>query len=188
MKGLRLAFLFLVLLGAALVYLNHRREHAHDDDSYLQTLEHTLACADWQTYEDPDLGYAMRYPSCFMPAEAEGDSSVRFAYVEQLPLRSIVYITLDVTTEVCRDTLNPYHEMRQRAQDIGGVCLRKSPTEYLMTARLKSRDLKVTAYRLQAKYVLKQRLWFVETLIYPADFAPAMHRLADEVNAWQPFP
>ncbi len=188
MKGLRLAFLFLVLLDAALVYLNHRREHAHDDDSYLQTLEHTLACADWQTYEDPDLGYAMRYPSCFMPAEAEGDSSVRFAYVEQLPLRSIVYITLDVTTEVCRDTLNPYHEMRQRAQDIGGVCLRKSPTEYLMTARLKSRDPKVTAYRLQAKYVLKQRLWFVETLIYPADFAPAMHRLADEVNAWQPFP
>ena len=173
---------------AVLVVVNYWREHRHDDDSYLQSLEHTLACADWVTYEDPDLGYAMRYPSCFMPAEAEGDSSVRFAYVEQLPLRSIVYITLDVTTEVCHDTVDTYREMRQRAKDIGGMCLRKSPTEYLMTARLKSRDPKVTAYRLQAKYVLKQRLWFVETLIFPVDFAPAMHRLVDEVNAWQPFP
>ena len=188
MKSLRFAFLFLVLLVAVLMVVNYWREHRHDDDTYLQELEHRLACADWLTYEDPDLGYAMRYPSCFMPVEAEGDSSVRFAYIEQMPLRSIVYITLDVTTEVCRDTLNPYREMRLLAKDMNGICLRKSPTEYLLTASLQSRNPQVTAYRLQAKYVLRQRLWFIETLIYPEDFAPSMHRLVNEVNAWQPYP
>lgn len=182
------SFLFLLLLVAALIAVNYWRDHWHDDDSYLQTLEHTLQCADWLTYQDPDLGYAMRYPSCFVPAEAEGDSSVRFAYVEQLPLHNIVYITLEARTEVCRDSLNPYREMRLLAKDMGGICLCKSPTEYLLTARLQSRSTHVTAYHLQAKYVLRQRLWFVETLIYPEDFAPSMHRLIDEVNAWKPYP
>jgi len=77
--------------------------------------------------------------------------------------------------------------MRRRAQDIGGVCLRRSPTEYLMTALLKSRDPHVTAYRMQAKYVLRQRIWFVQTLLYPEDFAPAVTRLVHEVEAWEPW-
>ena len=188
MRSLRIAFLIMALMVPVVIVVNHWREHRHDDDTYLQELEHRLACADWVTYQDSSLGYEMRYPSCFVPAESEGEGSVRFAYVEQLPLRSIVYITLEAYTEVCHDTLNPYREMRQRATDIGGVCLRKSPTEYLMTARLISHDPHVSAYRMQAKYVLKQRLWFVETLIYPLDFSPAMHRLVEEVNAWKPFP
>lgn len=50
-----------------------------------------------------------------------------------------------------------------------------------------SRGPQATAYRLQAKYVLKQRLWFVETLVYPEDFAPAVGSLVREVKEWQPF-
>ena len=181
-------FLFLVVLTMGLVLYNHTREHEHDDDTYLEELEHRIQCADWLTHEDRDLGYTMHYPSCFVPTETEDEGRVRFAYVEQLPLRSIVYMTLEVHTEVCRDTLNPYHELRQMARDMGGVCLRKSPTEYLMTAELQSRDPAVTAFRLQAKYVLRQRLWFVESFIYPEDFAPSVHRLVQEVNDWHPFP
>ena len=182
------AFLFLILVLAVAAVLNYRREHRHDDDTYLQQLEHRLACATWQTYDDPTFGYQMRRPSCFLPAEAEGEGSVRFAYVEEMPLRQVQYMTLEVTTEVCRDTLDPYRDMRLRAEQMGGVCLRRSSDEYLMTATLKSRDPRVTAYRMQAKYVLRQRLWFVETLLYPEDFAPAVGRLVREVEAWQPFP
>lgn len=50
-----------------------------------------------------------------------------------------------------------------------------------------SRGPQATAYRLQAKYVLKQWLWFVETLVYPEDFAPAVRSLVREVKEWQPF-
>ena len=187
MKSLRIAFLILVLMVPVVMVVDHWREHLHDGDTYLEELEHRLACADWVTHRDSVLGYEMRYPSCFMPAEAEGEGSVRFAYVEQLPLRNVVYITLETTTEVCSDTLNPYAEMRKRAEKMGGVCLRRSNGEYLLTTRLQSRDPQADAYRMHAKYVLHQRLWFVETLIYPVDFAPAMHRLVDEVYDWRPY-
>ncbi|MBR1787745.1 MAG: hypothetical protein IJ762_00950 [Bacteroidaceae bacterium] len=188
MKSLRITFLCLVLLSVGASLLNYHREHRHDDDTYLQELEHRLQCAEWVDYEDPFFGYAMRRPSCFLPAEAEGEGNVRFVYVEELPLRQVQYMTLDVTTEVCRDTLNPYRDMRRRAEDMDGVCLRQGPNEYLMTATLQSRNRQVTAYRLQAKYVLRQRMWFVETLIYPEDFAPAVGGLVKEVEQWKPFP
>ena len=74
-----------------------------------------------------------------------------------------------------------------KAKEIDGVCLQCSSTEYLLSARLVSRGPQATAYRLQAKYVLKQRLWFVETLVYPEDFAPAVGSLVREVKEWQPF-
>ena len=180
-------FLFLVLVGLGLMVLDYVVDHRHDDDSYLQQLEHTLACSDWVTYDDPTYGYRMRYPSCFVPAEAEGEGSVRLVFVEQLPLRDVQYMTLETGTEVCRDSLNPYREMRRRAKEVDGVCLQCSSTEYLLSARLVSRGPQATAYRLQAKYVLKQRLWFVETLVYPEDFASAVGSLVREVKEWQPF-
>lgn len=184
---MRKAFLLLMILGVGLFVLNHRREHRHDDDTYLQQLEHMLECTDWQVYEDSSYGYAIRYPSCFLPASAEGEVDARFVYVEQMPLREITYISLEASTQVCRDSLNPYRDMQRIAEAVNGVCLRKSDTEFLMTARVKSRDTRITAFRLNAKYVLCQRLWFVETLIYPEDFAPAVQRLVHEVDEWKPF-
>ncbi len=181
------AFLVLIVVGSVIAVFSHRCEHAHDEDTYLEGLEHTLACADWQVHRDPTYGYEMRYPSCFLPAESEGEGTARYAYVEELPLKSICYITLETETLVCRDSLNPYREMRTLAREVGGICLKRSETEYLMSCTLQSRDAKVTAYRLNAKYVLRQKLWFVETLIYPEDFAPAVGRLVEEVNDWQPF-
>lgn len=191
MKTLRRAFLCLVLLTTAVAVIIHRREHRHDDDTYLEQLEHTLACAEWNLYEDSSFGYQMYYPSCFVPYQtgSSEEGAVGYIYVEEVnPLQSVSYMTLEVTTEVCGDTLNPYREMRRMAKDVGGICLCKSPTEYLMTAILKSRDPKVTAYCMDAKYVLRQRIWFVETFIYPVDFKPAVQRIVQKVNDWQPFP
>jgi hypothetical protein len=186
---MRRAFILLVLLIVALAVVDYWRDHQHDEDSYMEQLEHTLACADWRAHDDPTFGYRMRYPSCFVPASTEGEAegTVRFAYVEEMPLRQIAYITLETTTQVCRDSLNPYREMRQMAKDMGGICLRQSDTEYLLSAKLQSRNPHVTAFRMNAKYVLRQKLWFVETLIYPEDFAPSVQRIVKEVNEWTPF-
>jgi len=182
------AVLVLIVVGVLIAVFSHRREHAHDNDTYLEGLEYRLACADWQVHRDATYGYEMRYPSCFIPAESDGDGAARYAYVEELPMQSVCYITLESGTLECKDTLDPYREMRKLSDEMSGVCLKKSDTEYLMSCRLRSRDAKVTAYRLNAKYVLRQKLWFVETLIYPEDFAPALSRLVKEVDEWQPFP
>ena len=190
MKTLRRAFLFVVTLAVVLMVVNHWLEHQHDDDTYLEQLEHTVACAEWNLYEDSAFGYQMYYPSCFMsaPTDSNEEGDVRYVYVEEVnPLRSISYMTLEVTTEVCGDTLNPYREMQRLAKNIGGICLRQSPTEYLLSAQLKSRDPQVTAYQMSAKYVLRQRLWFVETFIYPKDFTPSVQRIVQKVNDWKPF-
>ena len=96
MKSLRITFLCLVLLSVGASLLNYHREHRHDDDTYLQELEHRLQCAEGVDYEDPFFGYAMRRPSCFLPAEAEGEGNVRFVYVEELPLPQVQYMTLEV--------------------------------------------------------------------------------------------
>ena len=191
MRALRRTFLFIVLLAIVLIALNYWHEHRHDNNTYLEQLEHIVACAEWNLHEDSALGYEMYYPSCFLPAQTDSDEegSVRYVYVEEVtPFRSVNYMTLDVTTEVCRDTLNPYREMQRMAENIKGICLQLSPTEYLMTAQLKSNDPRVTAFRMNAKYVLRQRLWFVETFIYPKDFSPAVQRIVQKVNEWQPFP
>ncbi|MBP5514848.1 MAG: hypothetical protein J6Y04_08765 [Bacteroidaceae bacterium] len=191
MKALRRAFLLMVVLSLALVAINHWHEHRHDNNTYLEQLEHIVACAEWNLYKDSALGYEMYYPSCFMPARTDSDEegTVRYVYVEDVtPLRSVNYMTLEVTTEVCGDTLNPYREIRYMAEKMRGICLQLSPTEYLMTAQLKSNDPRVTAFRMNAKYVLRQRLWFVETFIYPKDFSPAVQRIVQKVNDWQPFP
>ncbi len=191
MKSLHKAFLFIVLLGITIALLGHWHEHRNDNDTYLEQLEHTIACAEWNLHEDSAFGYQMYYPSCFMPAQMDSDEegSVRYVYVEEVsPLRSVNYMTLEVTTEVSADTLNPYREVQRMAEKMRGICLQLSPTEYLMTATLKSNDPKVTAFRMNAKYVLRQKLWFVETFIYPKDFSPAVQRIVQKVNEWQPFP
>lgn len=180
-------FLCLVLCLAAFIVFNYRCAHEYDDETYLEQLERKMTCADWQTHYEPTYGYGMRCLSCFRPVENDGEGSLRFAYVEETPLKNIMYITLETATQPCRDSLNPALEVREMAQEMGGVCIRKSDSTYLVTAELKSRDPKVTAYRMNAKYVLHQKLWFIETLIYPEDFAPAVRRLVDEVNRWQPF-
>ena len=191
MKGLRWTFLFMVVLAVALAVMDYRREHQHDDDTYLEQLNHTIACADWNLYEDSAYGYQMHYPSCFIPVQADSDEEgeVRYVYMEEVtPMRSINYMTLEITTEECHDTLNPYRDIQRMAKDIGGICLRQSPTEYILSAELESRNPQVTAYRISAKYVLRQRLWFVETFIYPEDFTPAVQRIVQKVKEWHPFP
>ena len=191
MRTLRRAFLFVVVLAVVLVLISHWHEHRHDNNTYLEHLEHTVACAEWNLHEDSAFGYQVYYPSCFLPAQTDSDEegTVRYVYMEEVtPFRSINYMTLEVTTEVCGDTLHPYREMQRIAESIKGICLQQSPTEYLMTAQLKSNDPRVTAFRMNAKYVLCQRLWFVETFIYPKDFSPAVQRIVQKVNEWQPFP
>ena len=179
-------FLLLVAAIVLLVVVNYRRDHQHDD-TYLEQLDRRLSCADWLNYDDPTYGYQMRYPSCFMPTKAEREGNVRFVYVEEMPLQQIQYMSLEVTTEVCHDTLAPYHDACRIAKEIGAICIRKERDEFLMTGLLKSRDSRVTAYRMQAKYVLRQKLWFVQTFVYPEDFAPVVEHLVREVEDWEPF-
>lgn len=184
---MRKAFLWMLLFMTALVFLDYRLDHRHDNDTYLQQLEHTLSCSDWVNYEDSEYGYTMRYPSCFRPIENSGEGGASFAYMEELPLNNIVYMVLETNTQVCQDSLNPYREMRKMAKEMDGICCRQSDTTFLMTTKIKSRDPKVTAWVMCAKYILHQKLWFVETLIYPEDFAPAVQRVVKEVNDWTPF-
>ena len=92
------AVLVLIVVGVVIAVFSHRREHAHDEDTYLQQLEHMLTCADWLVHHDTTYGYEMRYPSCFMPAESEGEGSTRYIFVEELPLKSICYMSLETPT------------------------------------------------------------------------------------------
>lgn len=92
------AVLVLIVVGVVIAVFSHRREHAHDEDTYLQQLEHKLTCADWLVHHDTTYGYEMRYPSCFMPAESEGEGSTRYIFVEELPLKSICYMSLETPT------------------------------------------------------------------------------------------
>ncbi|MBQ8050364.1 MAG: hypothetical protein IJ197_02150 [Bacteroidaceae bacterium] len=184
------AFLMLIVVAIVATILNHRRDHAHDSDTYLEQLQYRIECATWQTHYDPAYGYAVRYLSCFVPASTEGEpeGTCRFAYVEDVtPLQNVTYIVQEVTTQTCVDTLHPYAEIRRMANEMGAISLRQSDDCYLMSGKLKSRDPRVTAYCFNARYVLRQRLWFVDTIYYPEDFAPVMQRLVDEVNDWQPF-
>ena len=185
---MRRTFFFLLVAAAAVFALTHRRMHQHDDDTYLEYLTNRVECADWQTYDNPDYGYSVRYPSCFIPAAAEEEGTARFAYVEEVtPLQNVTYMMLELSTERCTDSLHPYRDIRSKAESMKAICLKQSDDCYLMTGKMVSRDPKVTAYRFNAKYVLRQRLWFVQTFIYPEDFAPAVRRIVKEVHEWKPF-
>lgn len=184
---MRRAFLFIVLLVVVLAVVDHRRDHAHDDDTYLQQLERRIECATWESHHDSAYNYWVRYPSCFLPTESNGEGNASFVYVEELPFRNVLYMTIDITTQPCLDPQNPYHEIQLIAKEMSGICLQQSDSTYLISTKMESRDPEVTVYQMYAKYVLRQRLWFVETFIYPKDFAPAVQRIVHEVKDWQPF-
>ena len=40
-------------------------------------------------------------------------------------------------------------------------------------------------YRFYAKYVQRQKLWFVQSLSYPASCTRAVSRLIDQIDDWQ---
>ena len=52
MKSLHKAFLFIVLLGITIALLSHWHEHRNDNSTYLEQLEYTIACAEWNLHED----------------------------------------------------------------------------------------------------------------------------------------
>ena len=182
------AFIVITLLLIASVAINYFIDHKDDEKPYLERLKHTFDCADWQTHSDADYGYEMRFLSCFRRDENGERGSVRYVYVEEVsPLQSVCYITQEVHTEVCKDSLCPEAEIRERAKALGGLYLKQSDDSYLMSGMLISNDKYVTAYKYNAKWVLCQHLWFVQTLIYPEDFATAAERIVHEVDEWQPF-
>ena len=182
-------FLVVVLIVVTVVSADYVVSHKDDGQSYLEQLKHTMECADWMSHHNADYGYEMRYLSCFQPEGVGNGDVVRYVYVEEVSaLQSIHYITQEVHAEVRSDSLTPRAEMQKRAKALGGIYLERPDGSFLMSGSLVSDDKYVTAYRYDAKYVLRQQLWFVHVVIYPEDFAPAMERLIEEVNAWEPFP
>ncbi len=179
--------LFLFLLGTAGVVLDYYMRHRNDDNSYLEQLEHTLACADWEIYEDEIFGYEVRYPSCFLRQRTQKEGSCSFGYYEETITDAIPYMTLEVHTEVAKDSANPRREIYKLSQERGAIALQIGEGDFLMSGRLVSKDRHVTAWRYNSHYVLRQRMWFVLTLFYPEDFSPAVKRLTDEVDGWEPF-
>ncbi len=179
--------LLLFVIGTAGFVLDYYVDYRSDDDTYLEQLEHTLACADWKIHVDETYGYEVRYPSCFVQHRIEEEGACSFGYYEQRVTEDIPYITMEAHTEMLVDSTNPKREIYKLSQKIGAIALQKGERDFVMTGRMESKNRYVTSWRFTAHYTLRQRMWFVLVLYYPEDFGAAVGRLTEEVDRWRPW-
>ena len=183
-RGFLAVALFVVIAVGVDYYVSHK----DDDQPYLEQLKHTIECADWQVYRNADYGYEMRHLSCFSQRNVDGVEGMSFVYEEDVSLQErVCYITQEVHTEICKDSLNPDEEIEKRAKQLGAQLQKEADGIYLMSGKRDSLDKRITAYQYNVKFVLRQHIWFVHAVIYPEDFAPSVGRLVEEVKAWKPF-
>lgn len=73
-----------------------------------------------------------------------------------------------------------YFAMEQHATE------RRCGSDYfLLSGPLYINHRPVEGYRFYAKYVQRQKLWFVQSLSYPVSCTRAVSRLIDQIDDWQ---
>lgn len=146
--------------------------------------EQGLNTAEMQIYQDPDLGFMVRYPSFFAiqpDSLDEYKSYVRISYDNE---------RINVVLE-CYVLHNNGQSLKSGMDSLAKVLNatdRKLGSDYfILSGPQYENNSCIDDYSYYSRFVSRGKLWFVYTMVYPNRYRDHLSRLFKEIDEWQVF-
>lgn len=173
--GMRRFFVVLFLLTATLAFFVY--QDTERDRSLSDKLERMMNAAAMDIYREPFYGYTVHYPSFFEKIQGEkGTCKFRYGSMKQVIQTASVSLNLD--------SLTVRQGMERFAAELHATGQCCGSDSFILSGPLHVGDRPIEGYRFHAKYVKRQKLWFVQHLTYPESYSRAVARLIKQIDGW----
>lgn len=167
------------IIGFVSFFISYKKK---EDTSLLAKLEQMMYRTKMDVHCDPFYGYQIHYPAFF---EQVPDSLIhetgycQFYFGKMLKIAQTAFVITNFEGFTVRQGMEHF-AMEQHATE------RRCGSDYfLLSGPLYINHRPVEGYRFYAKYVQRQKLWFVQSLSYPASCTRAVSRLIEQIDDWQ---
>lgn len=153
-----------------------------EDASLPDKLEQMMCCTKMNVHCDPFYGYMVHYPAFFnqVPDSLIHETgSCQFYFGNMLKIAQTAFVVTNL------EGLTVQQGMEHFAMEQHAAEWRCGSDYFLLSGPLYINSRQVEGYRFYAKYVQRQRLWFVQSLSYPASCTRAVSRLIEQIDNWQ---
>lgn len=167
------------LIGIVSFFISYNKK---EDASLPDKLEQMMCRTKMNVHCDPFYGYQIHYPAFF---EQVPDSLIhetgccQFYFGNMLKIAQTAFIVTNLEGFTVRQGMEHF-AVEQHATE------RRYGNDYfILSGPLYINHRPVEGYRFYAKYVQRQKLWFVQSLSYPASCTRAVSRLIEQIDNWQ---
>ena len=178
MKKTPLLFIAVLVILASIDFIWPFTTERTDGDVF----EQGLNTAEMQTYQDPDLGFTVRYPSFFaMQPDSldEHTGHVRFSYDNE-------WATVVLECYALRNYGQSLKSgMDSLAQVLHATDCKLGSDYFILSGPQCENGSRIDGYSYYTKIMVNHKLWFVYTMIYPDDYKDVLTRLFKEIDDWQ---
>ena len=176
----RFMFLAIGIFMGLMIYLSNF--HCVVNLSWPQKIERAMALSPMAEYHDDDYDYTVRYPAFFQRDDDTllDKGTSRFTF-----WRDNMEIVLTAFLEQNPDMLTVEQAVNKYSKSLQATNQRIGTNYFILSGPIHSDTGKMTGRRFYAKFVKHRKFWFVQSLAYPEDCGPALHRLLREIENWQ---
>ena len=144
--------------------------------------EELLNTSEMLTYQDPDFGFRVRYPSFFNIQPDSLDEyigHVRFSFDYEwssFVIESYVMLNHSLSIKV---------EMDSIARLLHATSKKIRNNYFILSGPQYEDGCYIEGYRFYSRFVSHRKLWYVYTMVYPYRYHKHLNRLFNEINTWK---
>jgi hypothetical protein len=146
--------------------------------------EQSLNTAEMLTYQDPDLGFTVKYPSFFTLQPDSLDECtgyVRFSNGNEMSNVVLECYALRSYSQSLKSGMDSLAQVLHATD-------RKLGNDYfILSGPQYENDNRINDYSYYSRFVNRGKLWFVYTMVYPDGYHDHLVRLFKEIDEWQVF-
>lgn len=175
----RFIFLF---LGSIVLVAFFISQHEETETPLPVKLEKAMNVTSMNVYRNEFYGYTVYYPSFFEQVpdsliNETGCCQFRFWNKEEIVQTAFVLLN--------SDSLTLRQGMERFARELHADGWRYGNDYFILSGPLYIAGQAIRGHRFHAKYVQRQKLWFVQYLTYPENCSQAVARLIRLIDGWQ---
>ena len=183
MKNTALLFVVALVIMASIDFIWPFTKKRSDGDVF----EQGLNTAEMLTYEDPDLGFMVRYPSFFAiqpDSLDEHKGYVRFSYDNERTNVVLECYALRNNGQSLKSGMDSLSQVLHATYSkLGNDYFILSGPQY----EGETNDRRIDNYSYYSRFVNRGKLMFVYTMVYPDRYHDHLGRLFKEIDKWQVF-
>ena len=180
MKKAVLLFIAALIITASIDFIWPFTTERADGDVF----EQGLNTAEMLTYQDPDLGFTVRYPSFFALQPDSLDDytgNVRLSYDNE-------WATIVLECYALRNySQSLKNGMDSLAQVLHATGHKLGSDYFILCGPQYENGSRMEDYSYYSRFVSRGKLWFVYTMVYPDRYHNHLGRLFKEIDDWQVF-
>ena len=180
MKKTALLFIAALVIMANIDFIWPFTSERKDGDVF----EQGLNTAEMQIYQDPDLGFMVRYPSFFAiqpDSLDEYKGYVRISYDNERINVVLVCYVLHNNGQSLKSGMDSL------AQVLNATDRKLGSDYFILSGPQYENNSRIDDYSYYSRFVSRGKLWFVYTMVYPNRYRDHLSRLFKEIDEWQVF-